>query len=134
MARVQWSTPAGGGVDWQFRCCDGSCGRTYQRPAPLWTHVIHGMESDDPAVAAMHLAYAATFDPSVYARCAQRAGCPRSGHHVFHGAPAAARAVTCEFCGPPPPTAPPPGVALPASAAGVRALQRQHAGCCPSRP
>eukprot|EP00873_Tetraselmis_striata_P042427 jgi/Tetstr1/462691/TSEL_007657.t1 len=27
------------------------------------------MESDDPAVAAMHLAYAATFDPSVYLAC-----------------------------------------------------------------
>eukprot|EP00873_Tetraselmis_striata_P001812 jgi/Tetstr1/422076/TSEL_012936.t1 len=75
----------------------------------------------------MHLAYAATFDPSAYVRCAPRAGCPRSGHHVFHGAPAAARAATSEFCKPPPPTAPPPGVALPASAAGVRALQRQHA-------
>eukprot|EP00873_Tetraselmis_striata_P021728 jgi/Tetstr1/441992/TSEL_003142.t1 len=96
-------------------------GRTYQRPAPLSTHVNHGMESDDPAVAAMHLACAATFDPSVYVWCASRAGCPRSG------ARAAARAATCEFCSPPPPTAPPPGVALPASAAGVRALQRQHA-------
>eukprot|EP00873_Tetraselmis_striata_P032971 jgi/Tetstr1/453235/TSEL_040251.t1 len=59
MARVQSSTP-GGGVDWQFRCCDGNCGRTYQRPAPLCTHVNYGMESDDPAAAAMHLAYAAT--------------------------------------------------------------------------
>eukprot|EP00873_Tetraselmis_striata_P038129 jgi/Tetstr1/458393/TSEL_044831.t1 len=48
----------------------------------------------------MHLAYVATFDPSVYVRCAPRAGCPRSGHHVFHGAPAAARAATCEFCSP----------------------------------
>eukprot|EP00873_Tetraselmis_striata_P014259 jgi/Tetstr1/434523/TSEL_023615.t1 len=67
MARVQSSTP-GGGVDWQFRCCDGGCGRTYRRPAPLCTHVNHGMESDDPRVAAMHLAYAATFDPSVYLR------------------------------------------------------------------
>eukprot|EP00873_Tetraselmis_striata_P040102 jgi/Tetstr1/460366/TSEL_005665.t1 len=85
------------------------------------------MESDDPEVAPMHLAYAATFDPSVYVRCVPRDGCPRSGHHVFHGAQAAARAATCEFCTPPPPTAPPPGVALPASAAGVRALQRQHA-------
>eukprot|EP00873_Tetraselmis_striata_P025551 jgi/Tetstr1/445815/TSEL_033456.t1 len=86
------------------------------------------MESGDPAVAAMHPSYAATFDPSVYVRCAPRAGCPRSGHHVFHGARAAARAATCEFCNPPPPsTAPPPGVALPASAAGMRALQRQHA-------
>eukprot|EP00873_Tetraselmis_striata_P016600 jgi/Tetstr1/436864/TSEL_025640.t1 len=75
----------------------------------------------------MHLACAATFDPFVYVRCAPRAGCPRSGHHVFHGAQAAARAATCEFCSPPTPTAPPPGVALPASAAGVRALQRQHA-------
>eukprot|EP00873_Tetraselmis_striata_P006904 jgi/Tetstr1/427168/TSEL_017356.t1 len=65
MARVQSSTP-GGGVDWQFQCCDGSCRRTYQRPAPMCTHVNHGMESDDPTVAAMHLAYAATFDPSVY--------------------------------------------------------------------
>eukprot|EP00873_Tetraselmis_striata_P037948 jgi/Tetstr1/458212/TSEL_044700.t1 len=85
------------------------------------------MESDDPTVAAMHLAYAATFDPSVYVRCAPRAGCPRSGHHVFHGAQAGARAATCEFRSPPPPTAPPPGVALPASGAVVRALQRQHA-------
>eukprot|EP00873_Tetraselmis_striata_P006629 jgi/Tetstr1/426893/TSEL_017106.t1 len=85
------------------------------------------MESDDPVVAVMHLAYAATFDPSVYVRCAPRAGCPRSGHHVFHGARAAARAATCEFCSPPPPTAPPPGVALPASAAGVWALQRHAA-------
>eukprot|EP00873_Tetraselmis_striata_P018750 jgi/Tetstr1/439014/TSEL_027506.t1 len=126
MARVQSSTP-GGGVDWQFRCCDGGCGRTYRRPAPLCTHVNHGMESDDPEVAAMHLAYATTFDPSVYLRCVPRDGCPRSGHHVFHGAQAAARAATCQFCSPPPPTAPPPGVALPASAAGVRALQRQHA-------
>eukprot|EP00873_Tetraselmis_striata_P011369 jgi/Tetstr1/431633/TSEL_021163.t1 len=75
----------------------------------------------------MHLAYDATFDPSVYVRCAPRAGCPGSGHHVFHGAQAAARAATCEFCSPAPPAAPPPGVALPASAAGVRALQRQHA-------
>eukprot|EP00873_Tetraselmis_striata_P013148 jgi/Tetstr1/433412/TSEL_022686.t1 len=49
MARVQSSTP-GGGVDWQFRCCDGGCGRTYRRPAPLCTHVNHGMESDDPPV------------------------------------------------------------------------------------
>eukprot|EP00873_Tetraselmis_striata_P039513 jgi/Tetstr1/459777/TSEL_005130.t1 len=126
MARVQSSTP-GSGVDWQFRCCDDSCGCTYQRPAPVCTHMNHGMESDDPAVAAMHLAYAATFDPSVYVRCAPRAGCPRSGHHVFHGARAAARAATCEFCSPPPPTALPPGVALPASAAGVRALHLQHA-------
>eukprot|EP00873_Tetraselmis_striata_P021660 jgi/Tetstr1/441924/TSEL_030131.t1 len=55
-------------LDWEFRCCDGGCGRTYQRPAPLCTHVNHGMESDDPAVAAMHLAYAATFAPSVYVR------------------------------------------------------------------
>eukprot|EP00873_Tetraselmis_striata_P023831 jgi/Tetstr1/444095/TSEL_003331.t1 len=90
------------------------------------------MESDDPAVAAMYLTYAATFDPYVYVRCAPRAGCPRSGHHVFHGAPAAARAATCEFCSPPPPTAPPPGVALPASAAGVRALQRQYASAAAS--
>eukprot|EP00873_Tetraselmis_striata_P044161 jgi/Tetstr1/464425/TSEL_009217.t1 len=67
MARVQSSTP-GGGVDWQFRCCDGGCGRTYRRPAPLCTHVNHGMESDDPEVAAMHLAYATTFDPFVYLR------------------------------------------------------------------
>eukprot|EP00873_Tetraselmis_striata_P026822 jgi/Tetstr1/447086/TSEL_034524.t1 len=67
MARVQSSTP-GGGVDWQFRCCDGSCGRTYQRPAPMCTHVNYGMEFEDPEVAAMHLAYAATFDPSVYVR------------------------------------------------------------------
>eukprot|EP00873_Tetraselmis_striata_P039301 jgi/Tetstr1/459565/TSEL_004930.t1 len=67
MARVQSSTP-GGGVDWQFRCCDVGCGRTYRRPADLCTHVNHGMRSDDPAVAAMHLAYAATFDPSVYVR------------------------------------------------------------------
>eukprot|EP00873_Tetraselmis_striata_P025483 jgi/Tetstr1/445747/TSEL_033395.t1 len=126
MARVQSSTP-GGGVDWQFRCCDGGCGRTYRRQAPLCTHVNHGMESDDPEVAAMHLAYATTFDPSVYLRRVPRDGCPRSGHHVFHGAQAAARAATCQFCSPPPPTAPPPGVALPASAAGVRALQRQHA-------
>eukprot|EP00873_Tetraselmis_striata_P039039 jgi/Tetstr1/459303/TSEL_004698.t1 len=126
MARVQSSTP-GGGVDWQFRCCDGGCGRTYRRPAPLCTHANHGMESDDPEVVAMHLAYATTFDPSVYLRCVPRDGCPRSGHHVFHGAQAAARAATCQFCSPPPPTAPPPGVALPASAAGVRALQRQHA-------
>eukprot|EP00873_Tetraselmis_striata_P021721 jgi/Tetstr1/441985/TSEL_003135.t1 len=44
-------------------------GRTYQRPAPVSTHVNHGMESDDPAVAAMHLACAATFDPSVYLAC-----------------------------------------------------------------
>eukprot|EP00873_Tetraselmis_striata_P013904 jgi/Tetstr1/434168/TSEL_002492.t1 len=126
MARVQSSTP-GGGVEWQFRCCDGGCGRTYRRPAPLCTHLNHGMESDDPEVAAMHLAYATTFDPSVYLRCVPRDGCPRSGHHVFHGAQAAARAATCQFYSPPPPTAPPPGVALPASAAGVRALQRQHA-------
>eukprot|EP00873_Tetraselmis_striata_P028823 jgi/Tetstr1/449087/TSEL_036299.t1 len=126
MARVQSSTP-GGGVDWQFRCCDAGCGRTYRRPAPLCTHVNHGMESDDPEVAAIHLAYAETFDPSVYLRCVPRDGCPRSGHHVFHGAQAAAGAATCEICSPPPPTAPPPGVALPASAAGVRALQRQHA-------
>eukprot|EP00873_Tetraselmis_striata_P043135 jgi/Tetstr1/463399/TSEL_008321.t1 len=129
MARVQSSTP-GGGFDWQFRCGDGGCRRTYQRPAPLCTHVTHGMESDDPAVvAAMHLAYAATFDPSVYVRCAPRAGCSRSGHNVFHGARAAARAATCEFCSPapPPPSAPPPGLALLASATGVRALQRQHA-------
>eukprot|EP00873_Tetraselmis_striata_P016941 jgi/Tetstr1/437205/TSEL_025936.t1 len=48
----------GGGVDWQFRCCDGGCGRTYQQPGPLCTHVNHGIDSDDPAVAAMHLAYA----------------------------------------------------------------------------
>eukprot|EP00873_Tetraselmis_striata_P022646 jgi/Tetstr1/442910/TSEL_030973.t1 len=75
----------------------------------------------------MHLAYAATFDLYVYVRCAPRAGCPRSGHHEFHGAPAPARAATCEFCKAPPPTAPPPGVALPALATGVRALQRQHA-------
>eukprot|EP00873_Tetraselmis_striata_P015071 jgi/Tetstr1/435335/TSEL_024253.t1 len=68
MARVQSSTP-GGAVEWQFRCCDGGgCGRTYQRPAPMCTHVNHGMESDDPAVAALHLAYAATFAPSVYVR------------------------------------------------------------------
>eukprot|EP00873_Tetraselmis_striata_P021926 jgi/Tetstr1/442190/TSEL_030340.t1 len=67
MARVQSSTP-GGGVDWQFQCCDGSCRRTYQRPAPLCTHVKQGMESDDPAVAAMHLAYVATFDPFVHVR------------------------------------------------------------------
>eukprot|EP00873_Tetraselmis_striata_P026877 jgi/Tetstr1/447141/TSEL_034578.t1 len=67
MARVQSSTP-GGGVDWQFRCCDGGCGRTYRRPAPLCTHVNHGMESDDPEVAATHHAYSATFDPSVYLR------------------------------------------------------------------
>eukprot|EP00873_Tetraselmis_striata_P023121 jgi/Tetstr1/443385/TSEL_031400.t1 len=127
MARVQSSTP-GGGADWQFRCCDGGCGRTYRRPAPLCTHVNHGMESDDPEVAAMHLAYATTFDPSVYLRCVPRDGCPRSGHHVFHGAQAAARAATCQFCSPPPPTTtPPPGVALPASEDGVRALQRQHA-------
>eukprot|EP00873_Tetraselmis_striata_P009785 jgi/Tetstr1/430049/TSEL_019909.t1 len=71
MARVQSSTP-GGAVDWQFRCCDGSCGRTYKRPAPLCTHVNHVMESDDPAVAAMHLAYTATFDPSVYVRANTR--------------------------------------------------------------
>eukprot|EP00873_Tetraselmis_striata_P015964 jgi/Tetstr1/436228/TSEL_025073.t1 len=83
MARVQSSTP-GGGVDWQFRCCDGGCGRTYRRPNPMCTHVNHGMESDDPEVAAMHLAYAANFDPSVYLRCAPRDDCPRSGHHVFH--------------------------------------------------
>eukprot|EP00873_Tetraselmis_striata_P021594 jgi/Tetstr1/441858/TSEL_030069.t1 len=126
MARVQSSTP-GGGVDWQFRCCDGGCGRTYRRPAPLCTHVNHGMESDDPEVAAMHLAYATTFNPSVYLRCVPRDGCPRSGHHLFHGAQAAARAAICQFCSPPSPTAPPPGVALPASAAGVRALPRQHA-------
>eukprot|EP00873_Tetraselmis_striata_P026850 jgi/Tetstr1/447114/TSEL_034552.t1 len=69
MARVQSSTP-GGGVDKQFRCCDGCCGRTYHGPgAPLCMHVKCGMESDDPAVAAMHLAYAATFDPSVYLAC-----------------------------------------------------------------
>eukprot|EP00873_Tetraselmis_striata_P024366 jgi/Tetstr1/444630/TSEL_032478.t1 len=68
MARVQSSTP-GGGVDWQFRCCDGSCGRTYKRATPLCTHVNHGMEFDDPAVAAVHLAYAATFDPYVYLAC-----------------------------------------------------------------
>eukprot|EP00873_Tetraselmis_striata_P004025 jgi/Tetstr1/424289/TSEL_014857.t1 len=67
MARVQSSTP-GGGVDWQFRCCDGGCGRTYRRPAPLCMHVNHGMDSDDPEVAAMHLAYATTFDPFVYLR------------------------------------------------------------------
>eukprot|EP00873_Tetraselmis_striata_P023247 jgi/Tetstr1/443511/TSEL_031515.t1 len=85
------------------------------------------MESDDPEVSAMHLAYAATFDPSVYLRCVPRDDCPRSGHHVFHGARAAARAAICEFCSPPPPTGPPPGVALPASAAGVRALERKHA-------
>eukprot|EP00873_Tetraselmis_striata_P025721 jgi/Tetstr1/445985/TSEL_003542.t1 len=136
MARVQSSTPSGG-VDWQFRCCDGGCGLTYRRPAPLCTHVNNRMESDDPEVAAMHLAYAATFDLSVYLRCVPRDGCPRSGHHVFHGAQAAARAATCEFCSPPPPTAPPPGVALPASAAGVvRALQLApaRAGCCLSRP
>eukprot|EP00873_Tetraselmis_striata_P037768 jgi/Tetstr1/458032/TSEL_044540.t1 len=30
------------------------------------------MESDDPAVAAMHLAYAAIFDPSVYVRSSWR--------------------------------------------------------------
>eukprot|EP00873_Tetraselmis_striata_P010360 jgi/Tetstr1/430624/TSEL_020417.t1 len=83
MARVQSSTP-GGGVEWQFRCCDGGCGRTYRRPAPLCTHVNHGMESDDPEVAAMHLAYAATFDPSVYLRCAPIDDCPRSGHHLFY--------------------------------------------------
>eukprot|EP00873_Tetraselmis_striata_P008559 jgi/Tetstr1/428823/TSEL_018810.t1 len=72
MARVQSPTP-GGGVNWQFRCCDGRCGRTYQRPAPMCTHVNHGMESDDrPAVAAMHPAYAATFDPSVYVRAGTR--------------------------------------------------------------
>eukprot|EP00873_Tetraselmis_striata_P021224 jgi/Tetstr1/441488/TSEL_029719.t1 len=121
MARVQSSTP-GGGVDWQFRCDAPTSG-----PPPLCTHVNHGMESDDPAVAAMHLAYAATFDPSVYVMCAPRAGCPRSGHHVSHGTRAAARAATCEFCSPPPPTAPPSGVAFVASAAGVRALQRKHA-------
>eukprot|EP00873_Tetraselmis_striata_P004800 jgi/Tetstr1/425064/TSEL_015528.t1 len=46
------------------------------------------MESDVPVVAAMHLAYAATFDPSVFVR-----------------------------------------VALPASAAGVRALQRSRPRC-----
>eukprot|EP00873_Tetraselmis_striata_P001537 jgi/Tetstr1/421801/TSEL_012704.t1 len=91
---------SGGGVDWQFRCCDGGCGRTYQRPAPMCTHMDHMMESNVPAVAAMHLEYAATFDPFVYLRCAPRAGCPRSGHRVFLGARA---------------TAP-----------GVRALQRQH--------
>eukprot|EP00873_Tetraselmis_striata_P037391 jgi/Tetstr1/457655/TSEL_004236.t1 len=53
----------------------------YQRlGALLCTHVNHWMESDDPAVAAMHLAYAATFDPSVYMltavqelRCARQA-------------------------------------------------------------
>eukprot|EP00873_Tetraselmis_striata_P006264 jgi/Tetstr1/426528/TSEL_016826.t1 len=33
-------------------------------------HVNHGMESDDPEVSAKHLAYAATFDPSVYLRSA----------------------------------------------------------------
>eukprot|EP00873_Tetraselmis_striata_P019798 jgi/Tetstr1/440062/TSEL_028421.t1 len=71
MARVQSST-LGGGVGWQFRCCDGGCGRTYRRPAPLCTHVNHGMESDDPEVAAMHLAYAATFDPYVYLRARTR--------------------------------------------------------------
>eukprot|EP00873_Tetraselmis_striata_P039639 jgi/Tetstr1/459903/TSEL_005245.t1 len=89
MARVQSSTP-GGGVDWHFRCFDGSCGRTYLRPAPLWTHVIHGMESDDPAVAAMHLAYAATFDPSVYARASTPAPAPAA-----HDAALAATARWC---------------------------------------
>eukprot|EP00873_Tetraselmis_striata_P005801 jgi/Tetstr1/426065/TSEL_016396.t1 len=44
------------------------CGRTYQRPAPVHAREPR-MESDDPAVAAMHLAYAATFDPSVYLAC-----------------------------------------------------------------
>eukprot|EP00873_Tetraselmis_striata_P036930 jgi/Tetstr1/457194/TSEL_043843.t1 len=64
MARVQSSTP-GGGVDWQFWCCDGGRGCTYQRPGPLCTHLDHGMESDVPAVATMHLACAETFDPTV---------------------------------------------------------------------
>eukprot|EP00873_Tetraselmis_striata_P014030 jgi/Tetstr1/434294/TSEL_023401.t1 len=36
------------------------------------------MESDDPAVAAMHLAYAATFDPSVYVRWRAGAAAPRA--------------------------------------------------------
>eukprot|EP00873_Tetraselmis_striata_P040622 jgi/Tetstr1/460886/TSEL_006043.t1 len=85
MARVQSSTP-GGSIDWQFRCCNGSCGRTYQRPGPLCTHVNHGMELDVPAVAAMHLAYAATFDPSVYR---QQLACGRCNSSQ-HGAPAAA--------------------------------------------
>eukprot|EP00873_Tetraselmis_striata_P015900 jgi/Tetstr1/436164/TSEL_025010.t1 len=126
MARVVQSSTPGIGVDCQFRCCDGGCGRTYQRPAPMCKHVNHEIKSDVPALAAMHLAYDGTFDPSVYVRCAPRAGCPRSGHHVFHGARVAARAAICKLCNPPP-TAPPPGVALPASAADVRALHRQHA-------
>eukprot|EP00873_Tetraselmis_striata_P005307 jgi/Tetstr1/425571/TSEL_015994.t1 len=46
---------------------------------------------------------------------------------VFHGALAAARAATCEFCRPPSHGIAPRGVALPASAPGVRALQREHA-------
>eukprot|EP00873_Tetraselmis_striata_P019563 jgi/Tetstr1/439827/TSEL_028238.t1 len=59
MVRVQSSTP-GGGVEWQFwqfRCCDGGCGHTYQRLGPLGPlcttlkPVNHGMESDDPAAA-----------------------------------------------------------------------------------
>eukprot|EP00873_Tetraselmis_striata_P006631 jgi/Tetstr1/426895/TSEL_017108.t1 len=93
-------------------------------PPPLCTHVNHEMESDDPAVAAMHLAYAATFDPSCMCGAPHEpAARARATTHVFHGARAAARAATCEFCKPPPTTAPPPGVALPASAAGASTLR-----------
>eukprot|EP00873_Tetraselmis_striata_P018118 jgi/Tetstr1/438382/TSEL_026948.t1 len=101
----------------------------------MCTHVNHGMESDDPAVAAMYLAYAATFDPSVYVRCAPATSrLPALGHHVFHGAQAAARAATSEFCGPPPHGSAPrcgsPGVG--SWRAGAAAPAR--AGCCLSRP
>eukprot|EP00873_Tetraselmis_striata_P037676 jgi/Tetstr1/457940/TSEL_044458.t1 len=64
------------GFGWPFRCCDGGCGRTYQRPDPMCTHVNHEMESDVPAVAAMHPAYIATFDPSVYVRWVRMRGRP----------------------------------------------------------
>eukprot|EP00873_Tetraselmis_striata_P013171 jgi/Tetstr1/433435/TSEL_022709.t1 len=71
MPLVGVAVPAGAAVAVGARRCDGAgiVVDAWRRPAaarPLCTYVNHGMESDDPAVAAMHLAYAATFDPSVY--------------------------------------------------------------------
>eukprot|EP00873_Tetraselmis_striata_P014710 jgi/Tetstr1/434974/TSEL_023965.t1 len=39
-------------------------------PAPICTHANRGTESDVLAVAAVHLAYVATFESSVYVRAA----------------------------------------------------------------
>eukprot|EP00873_Tetraselmis_striata_P039973 jgi/Tetstr1/460237/TSEL_000473.t1 len=59
--------------------------------------------------------------------CAPLAGCRGSGHHVFHGAQAAARAATCEFCSPLLPPLRPPVWLSRRRPTGVRPLQRQDA-------